>query len=89
MRVIVFLIPILDTSFLFLTQVACRELGYRHGRAVIEAHFGGAQSGVPIWLDQVSCQGNEQYLSDCSSDGWGDHNCNHLEDAGVICSRKS
>jgi len=68
--------------------VACRELGYQDGQAISEAGFGEAQSNVPIWMDQVSCQGTEQFLSDCNFDGWGDHNCHHFEDAGVICSGK-
>ena len=68
--------------------MACQELGYRDGRAISEAGFGEAQSNVPIWMDQVSCQGTEQFLSDCSFNGWGDHDCYHFEDAGVICSGK-
>ena len=68
--------------------MACHELGYRDGQAVVEGGFGPAQSNVPIWMDQVSCQGTEQFLSDCSFDGWGDHNCHHNEDVGVICSGK-
>ena len=68
--------------------MACHELGYRYGRSVSEAEFGEAAQTVPIWLDQVSCEGNEQFLSACSFDGWGDHNCFHSEDAGVICSSK-
>jgi len=61
-------------------------LGYQEGLAVDQAEFGEANLRVPIWLDQVSCVGNERFLSQCSFDGWGDHNCGHREDAGVVCS---
>ena len=54
----------------------------------MEAEFGAAASSVPIWLSQIVCAGNEEFLSDCDSDGWGDHNCRHSEDAGVMCSGK-
>nr|XP_022319040.1 uncharacterized protein LOC111121867 isoform X2 [Crassostrea virginica] len=63
--------------------VICRMLGYRGGQAKADAAF-GAGSGV-IWLDDVECHGNESSLTNCPSRPWGDHNCGHAEDAGVIC----
>ena len=66
----------------------CRELGYQDGRAARQAEFGTAHLDVPIWMDHVSCDGTEQFLSNCVSDGWGYHNCSHGDDAGVICSGK-
>ena len=67
--------------------VVCKQLGYRSAtRASSNAEFGSGSSGSPIWLDDVSCTGSETQLSDCSSNGWGNHNCHHYEDAGVVCS---
>ena len=47
--------------------------------------FGSGSAHQQIWLDNVNCTGNERYLRDCPSNGWGVHNCAHREDAGVIC----
>ena len=66
-------------------SVACRELGYPYA---IRALTG---SSVPdgtgqIWLDDVSCHGGEKNLTSCYHWGWGVHNCQHDDDAGVQCS---
>jgi len=66
--------------------VACAELGYGGGEATDVSFYGSASSDVPIWMDNVQCTGNEAHLADCSFNGWGDHNCVHSEDVGVICN---
>lgn len=41
-----------------------------------------------IWLDDVVCEGTENFIQDCQHSPFGENNCNHQEDAGVICQRK-
>ncbi len=39
----------------------------------------------PIWLDEVSCRGDEERLIDCPRSMFNDTDCNHSEDVGIIC----
>uniref|UniRef100_A0A671VT53 Soluble scavenger receptor cysteine-rich domain-containing protein SSC5D n=1 Tax=Sparus aurata TaxID=8175 RepID=A0A671VT53_SPAAU len=67
--------------------VVCRELGCGHAvSALTDAHFG--RGSGPIWLDDVECTGQESALSHCNHNGFGENNCGHGEDAGVICLGK-
>uniref|UniRef100_A0A8C3URQ1 Soluble scavenger receptor cysteine-rich domain-containing protein SSC5D n=1 Tax=Catharus ustulatus TaxID=91951 RepID=A0A8C3URQ1_CATUS len=69
-------------------QVLCAHLGC--GRA-LEAP-GAARYGRgagPIWLDDVTCAGDEPHLLKCAHRAWGEHNCHHGEDAGVVCAGDS
>ena len=38
-----------------------------------------------IWLDNVRCSGNETKLMMCAAQPKGMHNCDHDEDAGILC----
>ncbi|XP_030577946.1 deleted in malignant brain tumors 1 protein-like [Archocentrus centrarchus] len=65
-------------------DVVCRQLGCGHAiSAPTSAHFG--RGSGPIWLDNVECSGQEAVLSRCTHPGFGENNCGHGEDAGVIC----
>ncbi len=52
-------------------------------KAWVGAYF-GAGSGR-VLLDEVSCTGNELSIEQCPKTTWGEHNCDHTEDAGVSC----
>jgi len=81
-------------------NVACRQLGL--GPAPVrtwnaassdwdnnyEFNARGCDS-QPIWLDgtdNYACGGSETLLADCLTGTWGDSNCGHSEDVGLICS---
>ncbi|NXW33009.1 C163A protein, partial [Phaetusa simplex] len=66
-------------------NVVCKQLRCGHAiKAFTSAHYG--EGSGQIWLDDVNCTGAESDLWTCPSRAWGQHNCQHKEDAGVLCS---
>ncbi|KAJ3606365.1 hypothetical protein NHX12_025886 [Muraenolepis orangiensis] len=65
-------------------NVVCRQLGC--GEAL--SFFGSSEFGAgggPIWLDNVVCSGEEEALNQCPHQPFGENNCGHSEDVGIIC----
>ncbi|KAL5011944.1 hypothetical protein ScPMuIL_010495 [Solemya velum] len=58
----------------------------RIGVVVASRVFGEGSEDLPIWLDEVSCTGTESSIEDCGYITWGEHDCSHREDAGVMCA---
>ncbi|KAM3605874.1 uncharacterized protein V6R79_006389 [Siganus canaliculatus] len=66
-------------------EVVCRQLNFGgEAKAWTRSHFG--QGSGPVWLDGVHCSGNELSLEECPHNTWKQHNCDHVEDAGVSCN---
>ncbi|XP_068722638.1 deleted in malignant brain tumors 1 protein-like [Montipora capricornis] len=67
-------------------KVVCNQLGYSGVKIVNAKTYFGAGKGR-IWLDNLACAGNETNLGQCLHNGWGNHDCTHSQDAGVICDK--
>ncbi|XP_052239423.1 coadhesin-like [Dreissena polymorpha] len=67
-------------------KVACRMLGFDNTQtARLRSDVVRGNVSMPIWLDDLRCNGNEDSLLECSHNGVGTHNCNHSKDVGLVC----
>ncbi|XP_060690401.1 deleted in malignant brain tumors 1 protein-like [Hemiscyllium ocellatum] len=65
-------------------QVVCNQL--KCGQALNATISGWFGPGVgPIWMDNVNCSMNNSVLWECLAGPTSESDCNHKEDAGVIC----
>ena len=67
-------------------QVVCRQLGFGDAGSAMMQYQPQASVSVPIWLDEVNCDGHEAKLIECDHNGIESHDCSHSEDAGVTCA---
>uniref|UniRef100_A0A8C4X2G9 SRCR domain-containing protein n=1 Tax=Erpetoichthys calabaricus TaxID=27687 RepID=A0A8C4X2G9_ERPCA len=72
----------LQDASVFCNQIGC---GYAIG-APGQAKFGEGQG--EIWKDNLQCEGNESDLTKCPALDYGQEECTHKNDVGVICSRE-
>ncbi|XP_064631016.1 lysyl oxidase homolog 2-like [Lineus longissimus] len=68
--------------------VVCRQLGFQGAKNVTtRGHFKTIMERK-IWMDNVECKGDEEHVKDCRFNGWGQHNCDATEAAGVVCKKE-
>ena len=68
-------------------DVVCNMLNFSGASSV--DYFGAGNESFPIWMDNVKCRGDEKSIAACRHRGWEQHDCSHLEDAGVVCRNDS
>ncbi|XP_072110969.1 scavenger receptor cysteine-rich domain-containing protein DMBT1-like [Mobula birostris] len=66
-------------------HVVCKELNCGHAVNATKSSWFGQGSG-PIWMDKLKCSANNSALWQCPARPWGENDCIHKEDAGIICS---
>ncbi|XP_072168896.1 scavenger receptor cysteine-rich domain-containing protein DMBT1-like [Diadema setosum] len=68
-------------------DVVCRMLGFPEAEMALSgAHFGPGSGN--ILLDEINCYGTEATLLSCLHAGLYQHDCQHSQDASVVCERK-
>lgn len=66
-------------------KVVCSQLGYSASHATYKNNAAFGRGSGEIVLDDVVCTGDEYSIAVCRHNGFGQDNCGHHEDVGVIC----
>ncbi|KAK8742144.1 hypothetical protein OTU49_002140, partial [Cherax quadricarinatus] len=66
-------------------DVVCQQLGFTSGAKEVfqNSRFGSGTS--QYLMDDLNCHGKETSLAECDFAGWGEHDCQESEAAGVMC----
>ena len=70
-------------------QVVCRQLGLGSANPALLGFSPTTSLYVPIWLNNVNCNGSESRLIECQHKGLGNHSCDHDKDVFITCEEKS
>ncbi|KAK3106043.1 hypothetical protein FSP39_011576 [Pinctada imbricata] len=79
-----------DNTDYRVAEVVCRQLGFDsedhvwYTKTVTSSRFGLGNGTV--WLDELSCNGTELTVDECSHRPWGQNDCGHDEDLAVYCN---
>ncbi|XP_048475013.1 deleted in malignant brain tumors 1 protein-like [Rhincodon typus] len=70
-------------------DVICKQLRCGAVKDVMyDTQLFGAGLG-PIWIHEIECQSHDSTLWQCRTDQWDQHDCEHRDDAGVVCSESN
>ena len=69
-----------------IAQLVCQQLGLGTSGSV---DYNVPAGTGPILMDNVECGSSQTNLLACSHNGFGNHDCSHVEDVGVVCRRPS
>ena len=66
-------------------DVVCRQLGFNTFGAIPRRYSSYGQGTGPVFLNLVSCYGNESSILNCSSSRVYSYCSSHYSDSGVEC----